>query len=244
MSITAVSGVKLTNNAYNTVFTGKRRNTESEVAQRDGGGGSAMKRVPVVVMLAMSPAMLNSSVPEQYMPMNAQELTEVVAQIPAEDAATVDFREVQETQQNYPLGVAFFNRFKIQEIIPAVVGGAKANIVFTKPVKIGADRDVYDVYYVDPSEPDSNPRHKPPEIRELIYHNLGEGKEFIGIKLFHHLYKKDGSEVGMISELKVDDKTAQYLLDLRTGDTKWNNKTLIGFSVTQSPNVLPPRVLE
>ena len=204
----------------------------------------SLKRVPVVVMLAMSPAMLNSSVPEQYMPMNAQELTEVVAQIPSEDAATVDFREVQETQQNYPLGVAFFNRFKIQEIIPAVVGGAKANIVFTKPVKIGADKDVYNVYYIKNSYKDDNSYHEPPKVKELIYHNLGEGKEFLGIKLYESIHKKDGSEVGMISELKVDDKTAQYLLDLRTGDTKWNNKTLIDFSVTQSPKVLPPRVLE
>ncbi len=58
----------------------------------------------------------------------------------AGDVATIDFREVQETQQNYPLGVAYFSRFKVQEIIPAVVGGAKANIVFTKPVKMGTDK--------------------------------------------------------------------------------------------------------
>jgi hypothetical protein len=204
----------------------------------------SLKRVPVVVMLAMSPAMLNSSVPEQYMPMNAQELTEVVAQIPAEDAATVDFREVQETQQNYPLGVAFFSRFKIQEIIPAVGNGVNANLVFTKPVKIGADKDVYNVYYIKNSYKDDNSYHEPPRVKELIYHNLGEGKEFIGIKLYESIHKKDGSEAGMIREVRLDDKTAQYLVDLLTNDTKWNNKTLITYSETTNPRVLPPRVLE
>ena len=80
----------------------------------------------------------------------------------------------------------------------------------------------------------------------LIYHNLGEGKEFLGIRTRQYLYhdKKDPEAITgtLYREIRLDDRAAQYLLDLRTGDTKWNNKTDISFEVTNSPRVMIPEV--
>ena len=200
-------------------------------------------RVLSTGLLALMPAVLNSSTPVKDMPMNAQELTEVVAQIPSEDVATIDFREVQETQQNYPLGWAYFENRTIKEIVPATGGGRAANLVLTGN---STSNDVFKVYYVDSEKKDDNRYHHPPVVLRLIYHNLGEGKEFLGIRTRQYLYhdKKDPEAITgtLYREIRLDDRAAQYLIDLRTGDTKWNNKTDISFEVTNSPRVMIPEV--
>lgn len=245
MSIMAVSGVKLTNNAYNTVFTGKRRNTENEVVQRDGGS-NAMKRVPVVVMLAMSPAMLNSSVPEQYMPMNAQELTEVVAQIPAEDAATIDFAQVQQTKQSPFPKIAYFNERSsvfIKDVVSATGNKVPVKIVLTG-YNPGKDVDI--VHYIEDDYEDADENSIPPWIYELVYHDLGSDKEFLGAKIKQNFYdpKTGKYKSAMIREVRLDDVSAQYLLDLTTGDTKWTDKSRIAFSITKDSNKMPTKVLD
>ncbi len=202
-------------------------------------------RILPTSLLALMPAVLNSSTPVKDSPMNAQELTEVVAQIPSEDVATIDFREAQASQQNYPLGWAYLENRKIQEIVPATGGGRSANLVLMGDYDKGA-KDVVNVFYIDKEFSDGNFYHHPPEVVGLVYHNLGEGKEFLGIKLRTVLYH-DKNRPNMQSgvtyrETRLDDVSAQYLIDLTTGDTKWNDKTGITFEITNSPRVMVPEV--
>ena len=96
------------------------------------------------------------------------------------------------------------------------------------------------IYYIEHSYYDDNEQHDPPDVRGLIYHNLGEGKEFLGIKIYQPIYRANGTRSGMMSEVKLDDVSAQYLLDFRTDDTKWKNKTGITFEITNSPRVMAP----
>ena len=150
----------------------------------------------------------------------------------------------QSSQQDYPLGIPFFSTRKVQEIVPAVGNEVKAFLVFTKPKRQGSDNDVMHIYYIKHSYQDDNPRHIPPDVRGLIYHNLGEDKEFLGIKIYEPIYSDDGSEAGMIREVRLDDTSAQYLIDFTTDDTKWVNKADISFEVTDSPRVMVPKVYE
>ena len=48
-----------------------------------------------------------------------------------------------------------------------------------------------------------------------------------------------GSVCSGISKYRLDDKSAQYLIDFTTNDTEWIDGTDIKFSVTTSPNLLP-----
>lgn len=207
-----------------------------------------LTRVPVIAMLAMTPAMLNGDTSAKAFAMSPEQLTEVMANIPVEasDEMTATFREVQETQEDYPLGVAYFRDLKVQQIKPAVGNGVKANIVLTKLLRQGGANDVLEVYYVKQSFKDSHPNHQPPEVKELIYHNLGGGNDFLGIRIFEYIYKPGNNTMHpdnvMEREVKLDDESAQFLLDLRTNDTKWNNKTSITYSETTNPKVMPPQI--
>ena len=241
MAITAVSGVTQDKNRYMTTFTGKKKTQKNvNYNQQNGLNSTALKSAPIIVLLAMNPATLNSDIPNKYMPLNAQELTEVVAPIPETQTATIDLRDVQADKDVYPLGIPFFSRRKVQEIVPAIGDGVKANLVFTKLKKQGDENDVLQVYYIEHSYDDYNEQHDPPDVRGLIYHDLGEGKEFLGIKIYQPIYRDDGTKRGMMSEVKLDDVSAQYLIDLLTNDTKWNNKTGITYSETTSPKVMVP----
>ena len=147
---------------------------------------------------------------------------------------------IQSSQQDFPLNLPFFSRRKVQEVVPAIGDGVKAYLVFTKLKKQGEENDVLQIYYIEHSYYDDNEQHDPPDVRGLIYHNLGEGKEFLGIKIYQPIYRANGTRSGMMSEVKLDDVSAQYLLDFRTDDTKWKNKTGITFEITNSPRVMAP----
>ncbi len=203
-----------------------------------------IKSAPIIVLLAMNPATLNSDIPNKYMPLNAQELTEVVAQTPTNNISTLNLSAVQAPEDaEYPLGWAYLRGKAIKEVIPTVGGGRKANLVLsgTRDTK-----DVYKVYYIDAKMKDGNLYHRPPEVHSLIYHDLGEENGFLGIKLQDYLYhdKNEPNKLTgyMYREMPLDDKSAQYLIDLLTNDTKWNNKTDITYSETTSPKLMVPEV--
>ena len=239
MAITAVSGVTPDRSRYMT-FTGKKKTQKNSYhPQQSSIGSTAVKSAPIILLLALNSPDLNSGTQTQYM-MYPQPLTTAVAPIPETQTATIGLRDVQADKDVYPLGIPFFSRRKVQEIVPAVGNGVKANLVLTKLKKQGEENDVLQVYYIKHSYDDYNEQHDPPDVRGLIYHNLGEGKEFLGIKIYQPIYRDDGTKSGMMREVKLDDVSAQYLIDLLTNDTKWNNKTGITYSETTSPRVMVP----
>lgn len=203
-------------------------------------------RVLPTGLLAMMPAVLNSSTPVKYMPMNAQELTEVVAPIPLEDAATIDFAQVQQTEQSPFPKIAYFN--ERSSVFVKEVVSATGNKVPVKIVLTGYDpgKDVDIVHYIKDDYEDADENSIPPWIYELVYHDLGPDKEFLGAKIKRNLYDKNtGKYTGAtIREVRLDDVSAQYLLDLRTGDTKWTDKSRIAFSVTKDSKTMPTKFLD
>lgn len=91
----------------------------------------------------------------------------------------------------------------------------------------------------------NNSLHRPPVIKELVYHNLGSGKEYLGIVIEERIYKSETSpniKKKIIGEVKLDDTSAQFLLDLNAGSTKWNDETGIKFKETKKAKVMVPEV--
>ena len=195
----------------------------------------------------MTPAMLNGDSAAKAYPVNPEQLTEVLANIPMQepDEMTAVFPGVNETQQSYPLGVAFFRDVKVQQIKPAIGNGVMANIVLTTYGGEGSLNNVRNVYYIKHSYSNSNPDQFPPEVKGLVYHDLGGDKSYLGVILSEKLYATKTAitpKGRMEREVKLDDESAQLLIDLMTGDTKWNNKTSITYSETTNPKVKPPQV--
>ena len=80
----------------------------------------------------------------------------------------------------------------------------------------------------------------PPEIETLVYHDLGNGKEFCGIIIKEEVGEKNKNKETIRYEVKLDDKSAQKLIDFLAGDTKWKNNSHIEFSETKSPRLKSP----
>ena len=240
MAIAAVNGVNLTH-GYNAAFTGKKSSKNVSPAEH-GGSSTALKSVPVIIMLAMNPATLNSGVPEKYMPMNSEQLTEVVAQIPTTDVSTINLMEVTGAKkiENPFKGIKYFDDVLLQDIKPAYSNGEKFSLVLAGHYGDGKDNNIVrKVYFVKDGETRPTPMIEPSFITELVYHNIDDA--FLGVKVKKPVYDSHSVYKGAIlREYRLDDESAQFLLDLRTNDTEWNNKTNIKFSITESARVMPP----
>ena len=198
-------------------------------------------RILPTSLLALMPAVLNSSTPVKDLPMNAQELTEVVAQIPSEDVATIDFREVQQQKKIVnPFNIRYLDDRKIQEIRTTIANGEKANLVLVGHYGDGPESNIVrKVYFVKDGDTGRHALREPSFIAELVYHNIGDDA-FLGAKVEKPIYDSKGEYKGAIlREYRLDDESAQFLIDLTTGDTKWQDKTKIEFSVTQSSKLFP-----
>ncbi len=133
-------------------------------------------------------------------------------------------------------GWAFLNDVAIKEIVPTKCGGRDTFLVFTG---IEDSNDVYKVYLIDADIKDGNSNHRPPEVRGMIYHDLGEN-EFLGLKLLDRLYPENMAGF-MYSEMRMDiEKDAQYIIDFATNDTRWIDKTGITFEETDRTEVYVP----
>jgi hypothetical protein len=225
-----------------------RRNTVSFVQQdkskdlpiNTGMTPSLGKSIPVIVLMAMNPALLNSAATmsnlqgEEENP-NLITMVEPAQNFEIDDATYVMQPKVEEVQQNYPLNVAYFSQdAKIQQIIPCTESGVKGNIVFAKSSTRGKDEEVQDVYIIRHNYKSKALHGKPPWIVSLNYHNLGGEKDFMGVRVIEQF--SDGSY--QEREVRLDDDSAQQIVNLLIGKTKWANKTGIGYSETNSPELM------
>ena len=78
-------------------------------------------------------------------------------------------------------------------------------------------------------------------VRELIYHKLDDGREFCGVVIEGSVVNKEGKSTGIMnSEIKIDDDTANLLMELLLNKSGWNNMTGIKYSMTTSPRLRTP----
>lgn len=240
MAVLPISAVKVDGRNNGVNFTGIRKNKYSSEVNNDSVKSNDLAKVPVVLMIAMSPAMMKGKTPIQYVPISNENISELVAQPHIEENDATYVASPDEFQNSYPLGVAYLSNKKIRQIKPAIGNGVKANLVLATRKTDDTSNDVRYVYYIKHSHKSNNINENPPEVRELIYHNLGPDKEFLGIKIVEELYKDGHYDSFIIKEVKLDDTSAQFLLDFQAGDTEWNNKAGITFRETTNPNVAPP----
>ena len=83
----------------------------------------------------------------------------------------------------------------------------------------------------------------PPRITAVVWHDLGEGKEFCSFQTRHHNIDPDTREESIITlEQKVNDDVANIILDLIYGRTKYRDLTWIKLYRTESPQIAKPHI--
>ena len=188
--------------------------------------GSGVARVILSTVLLTTPAMLNSSTPAKYLPMNDKELTEAAAQVPAEDVATIDFAQIQQA--------------KPKQILPGIIDST--SIQFKKTYKMEGKN--YTLYFIDSAKevrPKKNivtdiflipedfsyiykfgeSRNYPPRLKKFIYHDLGdpENKDYCSALLHERRCDKNGENSRFLErEVRLPDDVANDIIGLANGD--------------------------
>ena len=230
MAVLPINSVSVNANQY--TFTVKK--------DKNSHKANPLASVPVFIMLAMAP-MAEGKQPAQFVPIDSKQLTELVAQASA--VAPKAYEYTQNPQKEAPLGIEYIVSKKAQKVLPCLGNQQPANLLFTTSRGDDEENRVTRIYYVE-NDYDKSQYKEPPYIQSLIYHDLGE-KSFLGIKTFERFRVKKGDDYErkiFISEVKLDDEAAQYLIDFLAGDTNFKNSTNIKFEETTSPRVQPPKV--
>ena len=83
----------------------------------------------------------------------------------------------------------------------------------------------------------------PPSVTAVIYHDIGEDKEFCSLQTTHRNIDPDTREESIITlEQKVDNDVANIILDLIYGRTKYRDLTTIKLYRTESPQIAKPHI--
>lgn len=197
----------------------------------------------VVVLMVMSSPMMNAKISVANLTEGDGAKTEMVAPIPIDseeldEAITIapDFSNPQNAQKKAPFGVTSLLGHKIHHYDTFMNNGKKHYIVYSGI----SNADYVNKVSVFPEGFDSVKEKKLlPYVRELVYHDLGKGKEYCGIIVITHQRLKNGNYKTIKEEVRIPDNCAQTLIDLLANYSKMENSTSIVYSETKSAQLRP-----
>ena len=243
----AVSGLGIGLNVNHYVnFAGQnsRKNNGSPVEYNRRSNNLA--KVPVVMLMAMSPAMMDAKTPVTNLSEMEEAKTEMVAPIPIDseeldEAITIapDFSNPQNAQKKAPFGVVALLGHKIHHYDTFMKDGKKHYIVYSG---IGKADYVNKVTLFPEGFKVSEDGVLLPWVQELVYHDLGKGKEFCGVIVRSAKKLQNGKYKEMTEEIRLPDNCAQTLIDLLANYSKMENRTSIKYSETKSVQLRQPKI--
>lgn len=128
---------------------GTREKSHEGVRTEGRADSSMLTKVPVIVMLAMNPATLNSAIPMSPDFDNPNQIVMLAPQVKKDELSYTTFQEAQ--QSKHPYGWGYLSYGKIQHIISTKVNNYKdMDIVFFTPTrKGGIDNEVSEIFLID-----------------------------------------------------------------------------------------------
>ena len=227
MAVLPINSVSVNANQY--TFTGKK--------DKNSHKANPLASVPVILMLAMAP-MAEGKQPAQFVPIDSEHLTEVLAQ-----ANVTSLQTTTSTQSELDNALKNNKSIQADRILlksKGQFGGEDAYFILTSRDKNDTHNRVENIQIVTRG---LKPKDHPPSVTELVYHDLGAGKEFCSVKVNETFFSNDGKTRLVTYETRIDDKSAQLIIDLMANDTKWENGTRIKFSETKSDELAAFKVI-
>ena len=247
----AVSGLGIGLNVNHYVnFAGQNSkknngNTEGEPVEYNKSSNNLAK-VPVVMLMAMSPAMMDAKIPFTNLSEMEEVKTEMVAPIPIDseeldEMTTIapDFSNPQNAQTKAPFGVTSLLGDKIHHFDTFKINGKKYYIVYSG---INNSEYVDRVSFFREGLKAMQNGVQLPVVQELVYHDLGKAKEYCGIIVRTTQRLKSGEFKMTKEEVRLPDNCAQTLIDLLANYSKMKNRTSIEYSETKSPQLRQTKV--
>ena len=148
-------------------------------------------------------------------------------------------------EQTLSLKDTYFERRPVAHIHTGKNGVGKTIHIALCPVSVGSEelkKIISAIYWVDENVIKYSP-YDPPIVTGLVYHDIGKDKEFCSVEMIKTRYKNGEMFRYRIRE-RVDDETAQLLIDFLAGETQWRNSTGIKFYVSDGIRLPSPELLD
>lgn len=213
-----------TNSYVNFVGQNSRKNngdTEGLPVEYNRRSNNLVK-VPVIVLMAMLPAMMNAKTPVTNLSETNGAKTEMVAPIlidseELDEMTTIApyFSNPQNAQTKAPFGVTSLLGQKIYHYDTFMKDGKKHYIVYSSI----RTPDYVDKVSVFPEGFPNKSGVLLPWVEELVYHNLGKGKEYCGIIVRSVNKLQNGRYKTTYEEVRLPNEVAQNLIDLLADDS-------------------------
>ncbi len=250
MAIAPINGFSAKSNYNSAVNFGSKNYDDDYDYERSETRNSSklnkMVSVPVGVLLALSPSLLNAHQPVMNVSDSNVDRIEYVENLAdIDEVSDADAVFEAEQQRKKFLGSAFLGNSDIRyyEKFKPVNSETERTMVFAS-TWIGRDSNGVDGVYLVPKDHNSErSTDAPPKVTHLIFHDLGEGKEFCGLLVYEVIRDKVGNSKGMLErEIVVPEKIANKVIDLMVGDTEFKNNTGIKLIKTKSAATVRPHI--
>lgn len=259
MAISPISNVSVSRIHKNTSFVGRNNkdldnDMEGQEFQRPRSNKFAS--VPVAVLIAMTPSMVNGTEPIKAIPLDNQAVTELMeATSASKNSAEVSTYVMGLEQSSLTPYDSYMKDANILHSVPTTINGNKAATLTFESFAKDSKNTVNFVSLVPKDLTNTAKRvsqyfdhDDAPTVRQLVYHNLGgngSGDDFCSVRTRQRLYDKDGKQYYMDRDVRITDDAANAIIDLLAGDTKFKNNTSIEFietksSVMKSTTVIDP----
>ena len=249
MAIAPINSVSFKSNYNNKIhFTANNRDEENDNTSPEGypfprRAARNLATVPVVVMMTMSPSLLNAATaPEKSVPLNAQALTELVEA--QESPKTEVSAYVMAPQQAGVMSQGQRTYFESnKDIIPfKMYAGSGAYIAFSDPLK---KREIMYVEYVPKDFKYTNMYDAVnlPVVKEMVYHKTGDSREYCGL-ILRNSVEINGQSYFKDTEQRITDDAANAIIDLLNGDSKFTDNTGLMVRIVDTPNLTPTKMVK
>ena len=241
MAIVPINGISVRQNHSNMVtFSG--RNEEKSSLDTRLPKASAAKAIPVIVLMAMNPSLLNTASMAKAAPLETEALTEIVAEnnrvSDVDESTYVMGMSGAESLSNLTPGQRKYLNARNKYIVYKKDAGNGGILVFEKLIK--PDEAKFIKYLPGDSNYEGN-MFETPTVRLLIYHNIGKDKEYCGV--LTRVRVKDpnhpNGEYFLDKEYRIVDEVANDLIHLVTDDSEFKNTANLKWLETTSPDLLP-----
>ena len=245
MAISPLSSIGLRQNSKIN-FTSRKNIGNIEEYKPENRKGTDLSKMPVIILLATVPSNALAKNLNDIAGESSANKTEIgyTKENKSEPSTYVIKPETQKTQQSnapYKYESLKYQQINYEQKFKAM--GREYNLLFAS----NGSKDNAQYVYVIPANSDGNRRSEifPPEVQQLIHHDIGEG-DFCGAVITEDLTEKgtDKYRGTFRYELKLPDEVAQKIVDLVTGHSDIQNSTQIRINTVEYPNLLPPKLYE
>ena len=244
MKVDAVRNLNVVHN-YN---FGTKEKVEKGSVTDISRNSSMMTKVPLIVLLAMNPATLNSAIPMSSEFDNSERIVMISPEHKpyAVSSYVINPLNIEQSRPRNNFGWSYLKYGKIQYNAKVKVdNNREMDLVYFTPTGLRKiENEVSEIYIIDPQKKGCTKSvPHPPRIQKIIYHDIGKDKEYCSVITKGHVTNDSGIAIGNeYREIKIDDDTANKILAFTLGKTEWENNTDIEFETTTREEVNQPRV--